>query len=261
MRLPSRSSVKKFAAWTLNVVIAAVIVAPLGEFFIRLADRRGWYNQPDQAVRIAHDFAVWLGWLTGTAAFHWIGGLVTGFAVGMRLDDFIRRRERAGAVTHAPPVVTPEEMFEMEFARTVWMDTGCDTCRAVEQALDNITRHHAGELHYVRLLKYPRDQLKNAVEELNRSVSLNVPVPFTQLQKSLEALVSAYALGVQWLNEYLANNPSYEADERRHVPKWREMHEKFHDALVTTLGGRSRFGHLRIRVERDSRKIRLPDLD
>lgn len=152
---------------------------------------------------------------------------------------------------------TPEEVFEMEFARTIWVQNGYDTCRAVANMLDDIARNRSHELKYLRLFQHPRDDLNKAVDAFDPCVNPNAARPFAELQKKLEAVVWAYCRGVMWLNEYLLTNPTYEADAAKHVGKWRASHEGFQDSLNTTLHPRSRFSHLRILFEKDSRKFRL----
>jgi hypothetical protein len=70
-------------------VLAAITVLPVvGQFFVALADERGWYKHPSEKVAQA---VVLMGDLVGAAWFHWTAGILIGLAVGVWLDTIFGR--------------------------------------------------------------------------------------------------------------------------------------------------------------------------
>jgi hypothetical protein len=88
----NRFHVRKVALYLAGIAIAVALVAPAGQFFISLADERGWYKNPNAKV------ATVIAWINTTAAspwFHWIAGSIVGFAIGVWLDALLKRRDEA----------------------------------------------------------------------------------------------------------------------------------------------------------------------
>lgn len=74
-----------------GAALAALVIFPVGgQFFVSLAEERGFYKNPGAKVAL---IAGWLEWIVANSWFHWIGGAALGFALGVWLDSFVRRRE------------------------------------------------------------------------------------------------------------------------------------------------------------------------
>jgi hypothetical protein len=86
----TRSHIRNGAIYLAGAVVTVAILAPVGQFFISLADEWGWYQHPSAKVAAV---LMWLATLTGHAWFHWSGGAIVGFAVGVWLDALMKRRD------------------------------------------------------------------------------------------------------------------------------------------------------------------------
>jgi hypothetical protein len=84
----SWSHIRVVAGWMAISVVSATVFGPIGQFFISLADERGWYQHPGAKMSAV---IAWLSTLTGNAWFHWIGGGIVGFAIGAWVDGWVRR--------------------------------------------------------------------------------------------------------------------------------------------------------------------------
>jgi hypothetical protein len=89
--------VRRTGGYLTGLVVACAIVAPIGNFFIVWANQNGWYEDPNRTVRAVIQFLTWgLGYLTiitSSGWFHWIGGIIIGFTVGVYLDAIMRPKE------------------------------------------------------------------------------------------------------------------------------------------------------------------------
>ena len=85
-------TIQKIVAVVATFVFGVAIADPIGHFFIRWAEERGWYDHPSATADTIMNY---LSAVAASPWFHWIGGAVIGFAVGAWLDTFLRRRERA----------------------------------------------------------------------------------------------------------------------------------------------------------------------
>jgi len=79
--------------WGAAIVGGGVITPVVGEFFIKLAEEYGAYDQPSTKVGAAMGA---ISAITGRPAFPWIAGILIGFALGIWLDYFLRRSEPNG---------------------------------------------------------------------------------------------------------------------------------------------------------------------
>lgn len=79
-----RKLVRKGAIWLAGVVV----LPPVGQFFLSLADERGIYQHP--GARVAAMTGV-LAIVVSSPWFHWIGGGIVGFAAGAWLDGTLKR--------------------------------------------------------------------------------------------------------------------------------------------------------------------------
>lgn len=74
-----------------SAVGAAGILAPVaGEWFVKLAEERGLYEEPSSHLERAMS---WLASWTAVPGFAWVAGSVLGFAVGLWVDALLRRRD------------------------------------------------------------------------------------------------------------------------------------------------------------------------
>lgn len=74
--------------WASAGLVTFTVVTVAGGFVLQLCAVAPWYEHAwDTVARIT---AIVLG-IVGSAWFHWIGGLSVGFAVGIWLDDLLRR--------------------------------------------------------------------------------------------------------------------------------------------------------------------------
>lgn len=86
--MPSVRSIVRAA----STVSAAGIISPVvGEWFVKLAEERGLYEEPSSHVERA---MTWLASWTQMPGFGWVAGLLVGFAAGVWVDALLRRRER-----------------------------------------------------------------------------------------------------------------------------------------------------------------------
>jgi hypothetical protein len=86
----TRKLLRTAAAWLASAVVAVSILAPIGQFFISLADERGLYQHP--SARVAAMINA-LAIVVGSPWFHWIGGGIVGFAIGVWVDGTLKRRD------------------------------------------------------------------------------------------------------------------------------------------------------------------------
>ena len=96
----SRSRIRQVTLYLAGLVVACAVIAPAGQFFIALADERHWYEHPSQQVAALLAF---FASLSANPWFHWFGGAIVGFAIGVRMDALLRRREE-GAVSAKAPI-------------------------------------------------------------------------------------------------------------------------------------------------------------
>ena len=89
MRL-RRTLIQKLALWAASFVVAVAASAPVGQFFIALADERGWYQNPSS--RLAGMMEI-VAAIANNSWFHWIGGAIVGFSMGVYFDYLLKKRE------------------------------------------------------------------------------------------------------------------------------------------------------------------------
>lgn len=90
MPTSTRGLIKKIVLGFAAFVGTAVAVPLVGQFFISLAEEWGLYKQPSARLAVV---IAWLADLTSQSWFHWIGGILIGFAAGVWLDALMKRRE------------------------------------------------------------------------------------------------------------------------------------------------------------------------
>lgn len=83
--------IQKVALSAAGFVVTVAIGSPVGQFFIALADERGWYQNPSRRLAAMMDV---MAAIADSSWFHWIGGAVVGLAIGLWLDRLLRKRER-----------------------------------------------------------------------------------------------------------------------------------------------------------------------
>jgi|SRR5215469_594341 len=86
----NRTFVRRAALSLAGVVFTIVVVAPLSQFSISLAEEHAWYQNPSAKVRAVITF---FAAITDNHWFHWIGGTIIGFAFGVWLDAILKRRD------------------------------------------------------------------------------------------------------------------------------------------------------------------------
>jgi hypothetical protein len=171
------------------------------------------------------------------------------------IAELRERRRQAKRGEAAISLLSPAEQFEVEFVRQVWANCGHDACRAVSSVLDNCIAQGAESNGYLRLLRYPRDRLNGAIDRFEASLNVNAPLPFAELKTRLVELIAAYVHAVGWMNQYIADNPSYLTSGSYNISKWEEWHARFATDIDTQLAGRSRFQGLRILPKKEGRTI------
>lgn len=100
--LEGRTLGESLCSWSLRFTIA--VVAPAGQFFISLAEERGWYQNPSAKLRAVIAF---FAAIASSPLFHWVGGAIIGFAGGVSLDIILKRRnEDDGLIQPADKATT-----------------------------------------------------------------------------------------------------------------------------------------------------------
>jgi len=93
MPLNPGTAAKQLRKWAIGGAIF-VVSTVAGGFILALCDDAGWFKKPWEKVAaliaLAH-------WLTGNPWVHWIGGGIIGFAIGVWLDDVLRRSAAKGS--------------------------------------------------------------------------------------------------------------------------------------------------------------------
>jgi hypothetical protein len=83
------SHVKQSAISLAGVAITVAVIAPVGQFFISIADEQGFYK--NATGRLSAVIA-WFSTLTAHSWFHWLAGGLIGFAAGAWLDALMKGR-------------------------------------------------------------------------------------------------------------------------------------------------------------------------
>lgn len=97
MRL-RRTLIQKVALSAASFVVAVAASAPVGQFFIALADERGWYQNPSSRLAAMMDI---VATVASSSWFHWIGGTIVGFSIGVWLDFLLKRKDVFSTATPA----------------------------------------------------------------------------------------------------------------------------------------------------------------
>lgn len=79
------------ARFVLVCATALVLVPVIGEWFVKLADERGFYAKPSSRLERA---IMWLASWADLPGFKFVAGLVLGLTIGLWLDRWLRIRER-----------------------------------------------------------------------------------------------------------------------------------------------------------------------
>jgi hypothetical protein len=125
-----------------GVVLLPIAVNMVGQFFISWAEEKGWYARP------AEKMDVMMGWVSALVAsswFHWIGGIIIGFAVGVWIDATLKRREEATETLVARPGPEKLSPAEEHDARQFRLEL----CRFV---LTNLDQAHTGLINLANWL-------------------------------------------------------------------------------------------------------------
>jgi hypothetical protein len=154
------------------------------------------------------------------------------------------------------PSLAPEEKFEVQFLRTVWINKGYDACQATSSLLDEITRKGANDNVYVLLMREVRDTLRSCIDSFAAVVDVETPLTFSDRKKALEKLLSAHARGVTWVNQFLIDNPTFSLTSDYKHEKWREWHAAFARALADEIAPRSSFAGAKLVMNPDSTAFR-----
>lgn len=83
-----RSHIRAVVGVLATFVVAVVVTAPVGQFFISLADERGWYQHPSAS---ASAMMALMKSLASAPWFHWFGGGIIGFVLGAWFDSLAKR--------------------------------------------------------------------------------------------------------------------------------------------------------------------------
>jgi len=102
-----RAHVRRVAGFLAATVFAIAFVAPIGQFFISLAEEYGWYQNPGAKLRAVIAFFA----IASSPSFHWAGGIIIGFAVGVWLDATLKRRDETLKTT-APVAKDDPDILE-----------------------------------------------------------------------------------------------------------------------------------------------------
>jgi hypothetical protein len=81
-----------------------VVTTIVGGFILQLCEGADWYKHPWDTVARLIDF---VHWFLGNSIVHWIGGAAVGFALGIWIDDLLRR-----LAAKAPP--SPVTVVKLE---------------------------------------------------------------------------------------------------------------------------------------------------
>jgi hypothetical protein len=87
---------------------AFILATVIGGFILKLCEGASWYTRPWHTVAIV---VTVLSTLLESTWFHWIGGLIIGFGLGIWLDDLLRRLAERSATLPVPAVRPPEFGF------------------------------------------------------------------------------------------------------------------------------------------------------
>lgn len=85
-----RSYVRRIALSLVTAVLTIVVVPLAGQFFISLAEERGWYQNPGARLNAVIAF---FAAIASSPSFHWVGGAIIGFAAGVWFDAILKRRD------------------------------------------------------------------------------------------------------------------------------------------------------------------------
>jgi hypothetical protein len=138
------------------------------------ADQNGWYKNPNGTVHAMTHILVWgiahLSVVTDSTWFHWAAGIVIGFAIGVRLDAFMRPKEetedneiydaarRDGTLRMSVAEFRQAEMLAGIAGTSVALKGSTDITKAtlIAEALTLITdavSHHMNDSEFRRFLQ------------------------------------------------------------------------------------------------------------
>jgi len=86
--------------WAAVGLVTFTVVTVAGGFILQLCVGTPWYEHAWDTVAKVTAFVLWV---VGSTWFHWIGGMTIGFAVGIWLDDLLRRLAAAQINPKAAP--------------------------------------------------------------------------------------------------------------------------------------------------------------
>jgi len=119
----TKAGLRRFSIWLAVGFVTAILFGLVGEFAIRLADKRGLFDDIegkwDRFVSPVFDF------LTGAIMTH-LAMLFVGLAIGMSVDAFFRKKEAALAtkLQAVSPDITAAELLERLMERKSLQDDG-----------------------------------------------------------------------------------------------------------------------------------------
>jgi hypothetical protein len=166
-------------------------------------------------------------------------------------------RERRAPLT-IPPALKPEEKFEVEFLRSVWLQHGHEATRMSMLLLEEIARDRSGDNPYVPLLIEIRNQLHAQTEAFNVAVDAGSAPTFADRLGTLEKTLKAYLRAVAWINQALADFPEHEKASAYKVHAWRDEHTAFSRTIDSQLAGRSMYRGCKLIFDANSHKILPP---
>jgi hypothetical protein len=112
------SYVRRIALSLVATVFTIAFVAPLGQFFISLAEEYGWYQNPSAKVRTVIAF---FAAIASSPWFHWAGGIIIGFAVGVWLDATLKRLDETLKTTATVTKDDPDILKEFTAFFNSWL--------------------------------------------------------------------------------------------------------------------------------------------
>jgi hypothetical protein len=193
--------VRKAAVWAISLLVGTLFALWLAAY----SAERHWFDHPSTQLAAAMNFAAMV---LASPWFHWIGGGIFGFGLGIWIDDLLRRfAAKSPPVPVPPPIefgfldyqVDMQDAFRnlnsllLKFAdRTRWIG---DEVEKVTSAIVRITK---GKETSTRARELKREADK-AARQLNRYKQY-IEEPCAQFNKGVNRLVAA----IEWS---LTNRP------------------------------------------------------
>jgi hypothetical protein len=259
MRLPTSSALKRASVTLAGALLSVLILAPAGEFVIKLLEEHGAYDHPSQKLRT---LAAFLGSVANNSALHWSAGLTVAFALGAQAEGVLRRRE--AAARPAQNIPTERDRVEIERMREVWLGEPRNACLLLAGLVDSLGKFFYRQRGnpFAHLVMDKATNLRHSLEALDRVVAADSSATLDDVHAALADVVKNYRTCAAWVNRGLRADVTFlvsdEGHPERTLASWRADNIAFARNLEALMR-RSAYESRTLGVEDDTTRILFDD--